>query len=86
MSDLGLYLENNQAVASGVGRISQQARAISGSVNQASQKANQASAEVAGVISQVVQVSKQKRDGKIKAEKFGGQLMQLTQLLAHVQH
>jgi hypothetical protein len=61
-------LEKNQSVASLVLRIHQQVRNIAGSVNQASQKANQASADIAGVRSQVVQVSKQQRDGEVKIE------------------
>jgi hypothetical protein len=84
-SGLGLALGKNQAVASLMGRISQQVRAIAGTVNQASQKANQASVEVAGVRSQVVQVSKQQRHDEVKVQEFGCHLMQLTQLLVHVQ-
>jgi hypothetical protein len=67
-----------------VRRISQQVRAIAGSASQASQKASRESTKVVGVRSQVVQVSNQQRDGEVKVEQ-GGQLMQLTQLLAHVQ-
>jgi hypothetical protein len=62
-SGLGVALENNQPVASLVGRIHQQVRNIAGSVDQAIQKANQASANIVGVRSQVVQVSKQQRGG-----------------------
>jgi hypothetical protein len=53
-SGLEVALKKNQAVASLVGRISQQVRAIDVSVNQARQKVNQASVEVSGVRSQVV--------------------------------
>jgi hypothetical protein len=86
-SGLGVALENNQSLASLVGRIHQQVRNIDVSVNQASQKANQASGDVAGVRSQVVQVAKHdQRDGEVlNVEQMGGQLMQLTQFLAHVQ-
>jgi hypothetical protein len=54
-------------------------------VNQASQKANQASVDITGVRSQVVQVSKHQREGVVKIEQISGQMMQLTQFMAHVQ-
>jgi hypothetical protein len=55
------------------------------SVNQASQRVNQASTEVAGIRSQVVVVSKKQRDEKLKVRQIGGKLLQITQLVAHVQ-
>jgi hypothetical protein len=45
-----------------VGRIAQEVKATAGSLNQVSEKANQASAEVAGIRTQVVVVSKKQRD------------------------
>jgi hypothetical protein len=84
-SGLGVALENNQSVASLVGRIHHQVRSIAVGVNQAIQKANQASTDVTGVRSRVVQVANHQRDGAVKVEQMSGQLIQLTHFLAHVQ-
>jgi hypothetical protein len=47
-------------------------KATAGSLKQASQKANQTSAKVAGVRAQVVVVSKKQRDGEFKVSQVGG--------------
>jgi hypothetical protein len=84
-SGLGTVLENNQAGANLVGRIAQQVKATDGSSKEVSQNANQASAAVDGARVQLVVVLKDQWDEEFKVSQIGGDLLQLTQLLDHVQ-
>jgi hypothetical protein len=85
-SGIGVALENNQEVANLVGCIVQHMKATAGSMNQASQIANQSRAEVADIRAEVVMVvvSKKKMDEGFKVRQVGGHLLQITQFLAHV--
>jgi hypothetical protein len=68
---LGVALENNQAVENLVRKITQQARATAGRATQASQKTNQAGAEVVGAIAQIVIVAKKQRDEEVTGVNLG---------------
>jgi hypothetical protein len=85
-SGLGTSLENNQAVATLVGKIAQQVTATAGRLEKLFAKSNQVTSEEGQLRAQVLSLNQNQRAEETKTNQIVGQMHTLALLLNQVQH